>query len=267
MPRSWDLSPDAELDEALKWFRRRVPIGSTDFDALQENARRQAFWMAKVATAQRAKRIQDSLAEALKQGQSFAVWKKANRGILQRVPKAHLETAFRSWAQTAYNQARIGYMSQPAVIKRRPHWIFDAVIDGRTTPVCTAYNGTVLPAGHPWWATHTPPLHHNCRSTIRALTRRQADKLGIRKRAPADKLTKKAIAEAGAEDVLKPQKVAPGKGFGAPVIEPWQPKAKSVPRGLRRIIKRPELLKVAMIAAAIAALREGRENKGNDGST
>jgi hypothetical protein len=43
---------------------------------------------------------------------------------------------------------------------------FVARIDDRTSEICRECNGTRLPAGHPWWRTHTPPLHPHCRSTV-----------------------------------------------------------------------------------------------------
>ena len=216
---SWNLSPTTELDAAITWFRARSPIGNTQLDAIKTNARRQAFWMARVHTAQRAKRIQASLQDALAHGMDFQTWKRNNRGILQRIPEAHLRTTFRNWTQSAYNASRVNYLSAPAVVKRRPYWVFDAVLDGATTPVCVAYNGTVLPANHKWFKRHTPPLHHNCRSSIRGLTKVQATKLGIRQRAPADKLTK---AKADANN-MEPGTVSPQAGFGRHVDEPWDP--------------------------------------------
>lgn len=237
MSRSWDLSPTAELDEAITWFRRRTAISNAEFAALATNANRTAFWMARVATVQRAARIQRSLDDAMAHGMTFETWRKTNRSILRRIPEAHLRTTFRNWAQTSYNGARVNYLSEPQVRKRRPYWVFDSVLDGRTTAVCTAYDGTVLPAGHRWFLAHTPPLHHNCRSSIRGLTRVQAGKIGIRKRAPADKLTHRQIARTGAD--MDPQAVAPSDGFGRHVRERWEPTTRDYPRGFK-VPKRPE---------------------------
>jgi hypothetical protein len=234
---SWTLKPTAELDEAITWFKKRTAIPSKDLAVMQESARRKGFWMAKVRTAQRAKRIQDSLEIALAHGMDFATWKKTNRGILQRISNAHLQTTFRNWNQTAYNAARVNYLSDPQVIKRRPYWMFDAVMDGRTTPICVASNRTVLRANHPWFKRHTPPLHHNCRSSIRGLTAFQANKIGIKQRGP-NRLTKAKAAAAG----LEPGKVAPEKGFGKHIDEPWTPSTKELPKGFKRP-KRPEEIK------------------------
>jgi SPP1 gp7 family putative phage head morphogenesis protein len=234
---SWNLKPTAELDEAITWFRRRTPIGAEAFDALRMNAKRQGFWMAQVHTAGRAKRIQDSLQDALAHGMTVDTWRKNNKGILRGIPRGHLETTFRNWTQTSYNAARVDYLSHPAVVKRRPYWVFDAVIDGVTTAVCRAFNGIVLVAKHPWFKKHTPPLHHNCRSSIRGLTANQASKLGIRQRAPASVLTK---SKAEGTD-LKPGPVANAPGFGVHLLTPWQPTTRDYPKGIRPP-KRPKVL-------------------------
>lgn len=223
--------PEAELDEAITWFLRRTPVSKKELAAMRENAKRQAFWMAKVATKQRAAKIQASLRDALAHGMDFETWVSTNKNILKRIPIHHLETTFRNWTQTAYNAARVDYLSNPQVIKRRPYWVFDAILDGRTTPVCTAYDGTVLPAKHPWFLAHTPPLHHNCRSTIRGVTQKQAEKIGIRKNAPTSKLTKKQVKKTDSD--LEPQSVSPQEGFGVAAVRPWQPSTRDFPAGFK----------------------------------
>lgn len=232
---SWNLSPSAELDEALTWFRKRLAIPSAELATMQENARRTSFWMAKVRSAQRAKKIQDSLQDALAHGMDFKTWRKHNRNKLIGISNAHLQTTFRNWTQTAYNASRVQFLSNPQVVKRRPYWMFDAVRDGRTTPICVASDRTVLPAKHPWFLRHTPPLHHNCRSSIRGLTEYQAKKIGIRQRGPTV-LTKAKAQETG----LKPGRVAPASGFGGHVSEgEWEPTTKDLPKGFKKP-KRPK---------------------------
>ena len=232
---SWDLKPSAQLDESIAWFKKRLAISSKELEALKVNARRTGFWMAKVHTAKRAKNIQNSLEIALANGMPFDTWRRNNKSILRGITKAHLATTFQNWTQTSYNAARVSYLSNPQVVKRRPYWVFDATLDSVTTPVCRAYNGTVLPAMHPWFAAHTPPLHHNCRSSIRGLTFAQASKIGIRKNAPAARMTK-SKAEGSIYD--PGMRVSKADGFGNQASEPWSPSTKDLPKGFK-LPKRP----------------------------
>lgn len=52
--------------------------------------------------------------------------------------------------------------------------MFSAVTDRRTTSECAALHGTVARADDPWWDGRIPPLHFNCRSSIRSLDEEQA---------------------------------------------------------------------------------------------
>jgi hypothetical protein len=69
-------------------------------------------------------------------------------------------------ADNAVTQAmqlgRVTALRSPDVAKRRPYWVFSAVLDDQTTETCIDCDGVVLPVGHAWWATHTPSLHLRC---------------------------------------------------------------------------------------------------------
>lgn len=43
---------------------------------------------------------------------------------------------------------------------------YSATLDSRTTNICRAYHGVKLPFDHPWWQTHWPLCHFNCRSVV-----------------------------------------------------------------------------------------------------
>ena len=118
-------------------------------------------------------------------GSTFEEWKKEvkEKKLFQGPEFTHrrLETIFRTNMQNAFATGRYMEMTAPAVLKRRPYWRFSAVRDGRTTKVCAAAHGTILPANHPWWKTHIPPLHFNCRSTFVPMTEKDAKAAGITK--------------------------------------------------------------------------------------
>ena len=86
-----------------------------------------------------------------------------------------LQTIFRTNVQSAFNSLRYVRMQGDAT---RPYWRFAAVLDARTTSACLSAAGTTLSADDAWWATHWPPLHHNCRSTVIPLTATDLDLVG-----------------------------------------------------------------------------------------
>lgn len=176
------------FDEAVDWFARRTPITDAEFARNAEQARRQAFWIAGVTQADVIRDVHESLKKALADGVPFEQWKAEIGPKLSKAwlgsginEAARTETIFRNWAQASYARARWDQMHEPSVLRFRPYLMFDGVEDSRQSPICQACNGTLLPAGHPWFDSHRPPLHHRCRSGIRSLRKEQAEARGITK--------------------------------------------------------------------------------------
>jgi SPP1 gp7 family putative phage head morphogenesis protein len=123
-------------------------------------------------------------------------------------PAWRMEVIFRNATQRAYVHGRVEQLRDPAVARTRPFWIFDAIGDARTSEICAALDGTVLRASDPWWASHTPPCHHACRSTIRGL---RASDPRVRNAAP-------------------PPDTEAQAGFGVlPEADDWRPRAGDYP--------------------------------------
>lgn len=78
----------------------------------------------------------------------------------------HAEVVARQNAQNAFAWANHQQLTAPAVLAAFPDWMFDAVLDDRTTPACAGMHGRVYPADDPIWQDFYPPLHFNCRSTV-----------------------------------------------------------------------------------------------------
>lgn len=178
-----------------------------DWLKLSEDARRRAFTLAGVAQLSLIQEVLDALEAAVSQGETLEDFKARIGAKLARewgqANASRVETIFRNATQHAYNAGRYAAATHPDVIDARPFWGFDAVLDNRTSDVCRHADGTVLPASSPWWATHYPPLHHRCRSSVRTLTEAQAAELGVTK---------------------DPTDLGADRGFGAlPDVEPWQP--------------------------------------------
>jgi len=77
------------------------------------------------------------------------------------------ETVYRTNIQTSYNVGRaLGFeATKPLALE------FVGLEDGRQTDICRKLSEAriIRPYGDPFWDTHTPPLHFNCRSTLRAI--------------------------------------------------------------------------------------------------
>jgi SPP1 gp7 family putative phage head morphogenesis protein len=217
---AWDVSAEPlRFTEAVAWFRARLPLSDDEFYALEERARRKAFTVSAVAQLDMVAMVQESLEVAIAAGVSYADGRGTIGPILEREwagsvenPGNRLDVIFRTNTQLSYSAGRYQQLSEPAVMRARPYRMYDAIADSRTTPICNELNGTVLPAGDPWWDTHVPPLHFSCRSGIRSLRASQAEERGITESAPNE---------------------TPQDGFGlAPGRQEWAPNPAEYPPSL-----------------------------------
>lgn len=224
-PRLVLLGPDGSMPgadpevfpEAVEAFRKRVPMTDEAFEELATLAHDRAFTIAGVAQLDVITDVWVELDKAVANGTTFDDFKAA---VAEKLTKAwggsnpaRVENIFRTNVQGAYGAGRIKQLSAPAVLKARPFWKYLAVLDNRTSPICKAIAGTILPADDVWWGGHQPPLHFLCRGTVVPLTERQAADEGVSEEAPA---------------------VDADTGFGnAKAFEKWTPDLTQYPEPLR----------------------------------
>lgn len=208
--------------DAIDFFAKKSPLEKADWLLLSASARKRAFTVAWVTCTHVLQSVKDSVTKAVSDGESFASWKDRIRSDLgERWSRSngYLETAFRNNVQSAYAAGRYKAQTTPTILKLRPFWRLVVVFDGRTSTTCRPFVSppVVLPADHPWWATHWPPLHHMCRSTPISMSRRQAERVGIMRKAPT--------ASASAQD---------GWGSTAGLGE-WQPTGESIDQNIFKL--------------------------------
>lgn len=208
-------TPPPTFDEALRWFRARVPMTQAAFDALTADASARAFTLAGVARLAVVSDVWRALDTALASGTTLRDFKRdVASSVLEQWggsvanPAWRMELVFRNATQRAYVHGRVEQLRDPDVARVRPVWMFDAVGDARTSEICKSLDGTTLPADDPWWSTHTPPCHHACRSTVRGLR----------------------ASDPRAKAVAAPPTTSSQEGFGAlPEADGWRPRATDYP--------------------------------------
>ena len=168
--------PPVAFEEAVAWLRARVPVTDDQFRALDARARRKAFAVAGVAQLDLVNDVLTELDAAVRDGATLADFKAAVGARLRAAwggavarPGHRLETIYRTNVQLAYGAGRWAQLTDPDQLAARPAWVFDAVLDSRTSAPCRARDGVTLPASDAWWRTNFPPMHHRCRSGVRSL--------------------------------------------------------------------------------------------------
>ncbi|NJK43492.1 MAG: minor capsid protein [Pleurocapsa sp. SU_196_0] len=181
----WNIEPDpVQPEAAIQWFRSRLPLTQPDFDALQAEAKRRAFFVGGLTALDIVQDTMNSLDDALENGATFAEWKAQIGARLERAwgkPSPHrLVTVFDTNLQSAYGAGRW----HAATESERPYWGLEIVLDGRTSAICLALKGVILPADDPFWRSRIPPLHWRCRTALVTFSAEQARARGITSTAP-----------------------------------------------------------------------------------
>ena len=176
----WALSADP-FEEALNFFKGKVPMTEAQFYKLGEEARIRAFTVANMASLDALKDIQNSLIKAIETGQGLGDWKKSMADVLKQwdISGWRAETIYRTNLQTSYQVGRYEQMTDPDVLEMRPYWMYVAVMDERTRPEHAALNGKVFPADDPFWDHWYPPNGYNCRCTVYTLSESELEREGL----------------------------------------------------------------------------------------
>ena len=180
----WGATSDVQrFEQAVEWFVARAVFTREEWDDLADSVKARSFMVSGVAQLDIVTEVHESLSVAVRDGIDFGEWRKTIGAKLKSEwvgtvgnPGHRLDTIYRNALQSSYNAGRYEQRTRPAVMVARPYWVFDAVIDSTTSPICRSLNGVTRRAGDPWFETHTPPLHHQCRSTIRSVSRAEGER-------------------------------------------------------------------------------------------
>ncbi|MFR3921924.1 MAG: phage minor head protein [Dysosmobacter welbionis] len=220
----------------MEYFRRRIPVTAKVFYSIAYDYRVLAFTVSGYSSCR---------SSAGSTRSCWRLWSRETpwRSSLQheRLPGAgglrgrhpyQAENIFRTNIQTAYNVGHYKQMTDPEVMKLRPYWQYDAVNDSRTRPSHLAMDGRVFPADSPVWDTWFPPNGFKCRCTVRSLSRRQVERLGLRveTRAPSASMLKDG----------RFVNIMPDPQFASnPAKTPWRPDLKGI-RALAKAFRERE---------------------------
>lgn len=188
--QAFDMTADPdEFVEAVAEFSKRRIITRDEADKLEDYAKRRAWWISGVAQMDVVNDVHESILDALRKGTPFEEWQKQIGPKLEkawgRKVSARILTIFRNATTQAYNAGRWQQMNEPHVAAARPFVEYDVVNDERTTEhICRPLVGVIVPLDSAFLRTHNPPLHHRCRTGLRTLRRRVAERKGITKDLP-----------------------------------------------------------------------------------
>ena len=153
---------------------------------MDEKAKSRAFYVSRLAELEAVGRVKEYLVDNLKDKTSFQNFIK-NLDKDELLKKAgweenggwYWETVYRTNTMSAFNAGRA-----EAFDEYEPEYLeFIGIEDFRQTPVCAARSGIVKKRTDPFWKKNFPPLHFNCRSTVRPVYVEEAQAFGIKETA------------------------------------------------------------------------------------
>lgn len=185
--------------EAIAYFKAKGLKVTFDWRDMLGAEHASAFTVAKMADLDLLADVKASLEDAIEQGLSFDSWRDTIVPLLQQKgwwgrqavtdpltgetivaqlgSPGRLKTIFRTNVQSAYAAGQWEQIQAQADVAE--YLMYDAVDDHRTRPQHAAWDGTVLPVTHEWWATHYPPNGWNCRCGVIQLSAEDLDDLGL----------------------------------------------------------------------------------------
>ena len=175
------------IDAAVADLRRRRLLTRDDFDALAAEARQKAFTVAGVESEKALETIRDALAQAVDEGQTQEQFvQKASTAVGDTfLSPLHAETVFRTSVNTAYSNAQQELLDHPLVTDLFPYAAYYAIHDDRVREEhlgmeTRGIQGTnIYRRDDPVFQLFRPPWDYCCRCGWRAVSVREAARLGI----------------------------------------------------------------------------------------
>ena len=191
-----DFSYDfgSPYDDAVREAMRRMNCTPEQFEKLSADLRTQAFTIGRLSQIDMISKVKEAYVKQLKSS-SVSV-KEFIKNAMEITGKdigysQYFDLVFRTNLQKDYNAAKAF-----DIVNDPPQFLqFVGIEDERQSDICRARSGVILPATDPWWDDNWPPLHYNCRSTIREIMGSEAEE--VARNLSAVKAENKAINARG----------------------------------------------------------------------
>jgi SPP1 gp7 family putative phage head morphogenesis protein len=180
--------------KAIEYFESKGYVIGFNWHDVEDSAHATAFTVAGILKQDVLADVQQSLTQALKNGQTLAQFQASILPTLERkgwvgsglkanpetgelegkkLMPYRMETIFRTNMQSSYAAGRYQRMMENVAF--RPYWEYDAIMDNRTRPAHAALNGRVFRYDDPIWTTIYPPNGYRCRCGVRARNERELE--------------------------------------------------------------------------------------------
>ena len=225
------IDSEIRFEDAIDYFKNKVPIKAKAFYALQEEYKTLAFTVAGYTKAQVINKFYDEILSAIESGTTMQEFKsKMNTFLVGKgydgLTNYQADNIFRTNVQTSFQVGHYKAMMDDEVTALRPYWEYDAVNDSQTRKSHLAMSGRVYRYDNPIWDTWYPPNGFRCRCSVNTLSERQVKERGmfVEEDAPV-------AVDVNGEYVP----VLPDKQFGTnPAKKKFEPDLEGYPESLKK---------------------------------
>lgn len=165
-------------EEAIAWWKQRARLTDAEARALDEGARRRAFYVTGLARRDLVQLVSDGIQAALENGETLPQFRERIKEAIQAQGwhERRVELIFRTNMHAAYAAGR--WKKIQAVKEARPYLQYVARMI-RTRPSHAILHLLVYPVDHEFWKSNYPPNGFRCHCDAITLSARQVERRGL----------------------------------------------------------------------------------------
>ncbi|WP_019672298.1 phage head morphogenesis protein [Psychrobacter lutiphocae] len=175
--------------EQIAFYQQKLRLPTQSYKDLQAHQHDKAFVVAGAMKADLLKDLQDAVAKAIEDGESLGQFKSrfdeivAKRGWLTDTDKEYkawrARIVYLTNLRSSHAAGRWQQMRTPEMMAARPYWQYRHTTLDNPRLNHKRLNGKVLPADDGWWSINYPPNGYGCNCYVRALSRKDVERLGL----------------------------------------------------------------------------------------
>ena len=181
-----ELALKKPFAEAVDFFRGKVNMPTARWDDLWKDQHARAFMIAGATKADLLADFRAAVDKAISEGTTLETFRKDFDRIVAKHGWSYnggrnwrSSVIYRTNIRTAYSAGRWQQMTDPDLLKLRPYLLYRHGDSAQPRPMHLSWDGTVLPADHPWWDTHYTPNGWGCQCKVFSVGQRDLDRMGL----------------------------------------------------------------------------------------
>lgn len=171
--------------DAISFFRGKVNRQSASFGELEAEAHARSFSVAGAMSDALLNDFRKNIDQALRGKVTLAELQKEFPDLAKRhgweyngKPGWRAMIIYQTNLSTAYAAGQYRQLTTPEALDIYPYWRYRHHACQHPRPQHLAWDGLILPAEDPFWATHFPPNGWHCHCTVEPVSRRDLQKNG-----------------------------------------------------------------------------------------